>query len=191
MKDLLNTLGFIHKENTKDILIKYYSNHDNYSIEINLEKKIINFGNKIFFNDSKNSIQNITKPEDLVVLECVDRLLQKGYKPQNIILEKVYPTGHGTSGRLDAHILKFNNICTHKLVELYLNRMDLSAYITGQAQPKLNQKNLNQIQIPLPSLQEQQQIVKQIEEIEYRIQTIENELKTLPIKKEEILKKYL
>lgn len=109
MKDLLNTLEFIHKENTKDILIKYYSNHDNYSIEINLEKKIINFGNKIFFNDSKNSIQNITKPEDLVVLECVDRLLQKGYKPQNIILEKVYPTGHGTSGRLDILITDNEN----------------------------------------------------------------------------------
>lgn len=88
MKDLLNTLGFIFKENTKDILIKYYQNHKNYTIEINLEKEIINFGDKIFFNDSKNSIQNIRKPEDLVVLECVDRLLQKGYNPENIILEK-------------------------------------------------------------------------------------------------------
>lgn len=101
MKDILNTIGFTYKENTKDILIKYYPNHENYSLEINLEKKNINFGNKFFFNNSKNSIQNITKAEDLVVLECVDRLLQKGYKPQNIILEKVYPSGHGTSGRLD------------------------------------------------------------------------------------------
>ena len=36
-----------------------------------------------------------------MVLECVDRLLIKGYKPQNIILEKTWPSGHGTSGRLD------------------------------------------------------------------------------------------
>lgn len=109
MVDLLINLGFNYKENTKDVLIKYHLNNEKYSIEVNLEKNIINFGDKIFFNDSKNSIQNINKPEDLVVLECVDRLLQKGYKPQNIILEKVYPTGHGTSGRLDILVTDKNN----------------------------------------------------------------------------------
>lgn len=109
MKDLLISLGFNYKENAKDVLIKQYPNHEKYFIEINLEKNNINFGDKIFFNDSKNSIQNITKPEDLVVLECVNRLLEKGYKPQNIILEKVYPTGHGTSGRLDILVTDKNN----------------------------------------------------------------------------------
>ena len=109
MKDLLISLGFDYKENAKDVLIKPYTNHEKYSIEINLEKNSINFGDKIFFNDSRNSNQNITKPEDLVVLECVDRLLKKGYKPQNIILEKVYPTGHGTSGRLDILITNKDN----------------------------------------------------------------------------------
>ena len=109
MKDLLISLGFDYKENAKDVLIKPYTNHEKYSIEINLEKNNINFGDKIFFNDSRNSNQNITKPEDLVVLECVDRLLKKGYKPQNIILEKVYPTGHGTSGRLDILVTNKDN----------------------------------------------------------------------------------
>ena len=109
MKDLLISLGFDYKENAKDVLIKPYTNHEKYSIEINLEKNSINLGDKIFFNDSRNSNQNITKPEDLVVLECVDRLLKKGYKPQNIILEKVYPTGHGTSGRLDILVTNKDN----------------------------------------------------------------------------------
>ena len=109
MKDLLISLGFDYKENAKDVLIKPYTNHEKYSIEINLEKNNINFGDKIFFNDSRNPNQNITKPEDLVVLECVDRLLKKGYKPQNIILEKVYPTGHGTSGRLDILVTNKDN----------------------------------------------------------------------------------
>ena len=81
MIDLLINLGFSHKENAKDLVIKVYSNQDNYFIEVDLEKNFIYFGNKIFFNDSNNSIQKITKLEDLVVLECVDRLLQKGYKP--------------------------------------------------------------------------------------------------------------
>ena len=30
-----------------------------------------------------------------------EALLEKGYKPQNIILEKTWAAGHGTSGRLD------------------------------------------------------------------------------------------
>ena len=99
--DFITALQFIPQNNSVNIYQKKYSNHDNYSIEIDLENNTIDFGNSIFFNDSKNSIQKITKDEDLVVLECVDRLLEKGYAPKNIILEKVYPSGHGTSGRLD------------------------------------------------------------------------------------------
>lgn len=44
-------------------------------------------------------------------------------------------------------------------VEMYLNSIDLSFYITGAAQPKLNQKNLNMIPIPLPSIERQKKIV--------------------------------
>ena len=59
-----------------------------------------------------------------------------------------------------AHILKFDNYFTRKYVEYYLNSIDLSYYITGGAQPKLNQKNLNRIEIPLPPLEEQERIVQ-------------------------------
>lgn len=96
-KKLLQLLQFLPKENAKDIFIKKYPN--NYAIEIDVAKQIFNYGGKIKVGDK--TTQNITKPEDWVVLECVDRLLTKGYKPQNIQLEKIYPSGHGTSGRLD------------------------------------------------------------------------------------------
>lgn len=109
MIDLLKNLGFIYKNNTENVLEKKYSNHQNYSIQFDIEKEIITYGDKIFFNDTKNSIQNIKKTEDLVVLECIDRLLLKGYLPKNIILEKVYPTGHGTSGRLDILVTNKDN----------------------------------------------------------------------------------
>ena len=98
MKNLISNIGFAPKNNAQNIYTKEFSQ---YIIEVDLEKNTINFGSQIFFNDSKNNIQKITKAEDLVVLECIDRLLTKGYKPSNIILEKVYPSGHGTSGRLD------------------------------------------------------------------------------------------
>ena len=62
-----------------------------------------------------------------------------------------------------AHILKFQNQITQKFVEIYINQIDISKFITGMAQPKLNQQALNMIEIPLPSLEVQEQITKSIE----------------------------
>jgi type I restriction-modification system DNA methylase subunit/restriction endonuclease S subunit len=41
---------------------------------------------------------NFSQPENFVVLECVDRLLNKGYLPNDIHLERRYPSGRGASG---------------------------------------------------------------------------------------------
>ena len=58
-----------------------------------------------------------------------------------------------------AHVLRFETYATRRYVEFYLNSIDLSPWISGGAQPKLNQKSLNKINIPLPSLAEQKRIV--------------------------------
>ena len=58
-----------------------------------------------------------------------------------------------------AHVLKFNFAELQKYVEIYLNSIDLSKYISGGAQPKLNQDNLNRIPIPVPSDDEVKRIV--------------------------------
>ena len=97
MKDLLQVIGFQPKENAKDIFIKKYP--DGYIIEIDFHKEIIKYGDKIIC-ESKTT-QNFSQSENFVVLECVNRLLVKGYKPENITLEKTWAAGHGTSGRLD------------------------------------------------------------------------------------------
>ena len=89
-------LGFVPKNGTNGIYHKMYLD---YAIEIDFEKQSINYGSAITA-DSKTT-QNFLDAENFVVLECVDRLLIKGYKPQNIVLEKTWPSGHGTSGRLD------------------------------------------------------------------------------------------
>jgi type I restriction enzyme M protein len=99
MSDKTNVkiLGFEPKEHASDMYIKKYA--DNYAIEIDFAKNTLYFGGKICIGDK--TTHKITKPEDWVVLECVNRLLEKGYKPENIQLEKVYPAGHGFSARLD------------------------------------------------------------------------------------------
>ncbi len=58
-----------------------------------------------------------------------------------------------------AHVLQFNSYTERKLIEIYLNSIDLTPYISGGAQPKLNQANLNKIPIPVPPLEEQARIV--------------------------------
>ncbi|MCL2738695.1 MAG: N-6 DNA methylase, partial [Bacteroidales bacterium] len=94
---LVKGLGFVPKENALGIFIKKYS--DGYCIEVDCAKSKINYGEKI--QSDARTTQNFSQLENFVVLECVNRLLEKGYKPENIILEKTWSAGHGTSGRLD------------------------------------------------------------------------------------------
>ncbi len=99
IKELLKCLNYIPKDGTNNVYIKNYSAHNNYKIEVDFNNKKINYGDKIVIGNATTS--NFSKPENFVVLECVNRLLEKGYKPQNIELEKIYPAGHGHSGNLD------------------------------------------------------------------------------------------
>ena len=86
-----------------------------------------------------------------------------------------------------AHVLKFDRYETRRFVEFYLNSIDLAPYISGGAQPKLNQKNLNRIEIPLPSQERQKYIV----EILDRFDTICNDLTSgLPAEIEARQKQY-
>lgn len=81
----------------------------------------------------------------------------------NLVVRKT-PIAFSISGKTwvnnHAHVLKFDNMINQKFVNYYLNYLDLSPYITGAAQPKLNQQNLNNIKIPYPSLEIQSRIVQ-------------------------------
>lgn len=98
VKGFIEKLGFIPKNSTVGIYEKRYSQH-NYSLEVDFTKEQICYGDLI--KSDCRTTQNFSQAENWVVLECVNRLLEKGYKPQNIILEKTWAAGHGTSGRLD------------------------------------------------------------------------------------------
>lgn len=108
LKKSLVRLGFIEKEiNFYEININGYiisidiSNEENQIISSN-----INYGNKIIVEHG--GITNFTKKESLVQLECVIRLLKKGYNPEEIELEKTYRLGHKDKGRLDVLVKKDN-----------------------------------------------------------------------------------
>ncbi|MBS0646509.1 MAG: restriction endonuclease subunit S [Verrucomicrobia bacterium] len=105
-RKFIEAFGFKPKENAQDIFERKFPQFGNYALEVDFGKKAINYGNKITC-DAKTT-QNFSQPENWVVLECVCRLLEKGYKPENICLEKVWPSGHGTSGRLDILVSREN-----------------------------------------------------------------------------------
>ena len=65
-----------------------------------------------------------------------------------------------------AHVLKFDTYTEQKYVEYYLNSIDLTPYISGAAQPKLNKKNLESIPIPNPSFEEKERIVTTLDKFD-------------------------
>lgn len=84
------------------------------------------------------------------------------------LLARSTPIAFSVSGKYwvnnHAHILHFEDRATQRFVEQYLESIKLDEYITGAAQPKLNQKALNTIPILLPkSVNKQAEIVTKIE----------------------------
>lgn len=113
-KDLLRVLGFLPKENAVDVYAKTYPAH-HYTLEVDFKEKKINYGSLI--RSESKTTQNFSQAENWVVLECVDRLLTKGYAPTRIILEKTWPAGHGTSGRLDICVTREKDDSEYLLIE--------------------------------------------------------------------------
>ena len=78
------------------------------------------------------------------------------------LLARTTPIAFLASGRFwvnnHAHVLTFNGRASLSYLQRYLCSIDISSYVTGSAQPKLNQKNLDRIEIPLPPLSEQKRI---------------------------------
>lgn len=64
-----------------------------------------------------------------------------------------------------AHVLDFLDDITKTYMKYCLNTIDIKPFISGGFQPKLNQANLNLMQIPLPPLNEQEQIVAKLGEL--------------------------
>ena len=106
LKELVVVLGFLPQDGTSGIYLKTYSSHDAYPIYVDFNKEKIDYAHESIPMDRRIllgdlSTSNFSHPENIVVLECVDRLLEKGYAPHCLELEKVYPSGRGHSGRLD------------------------------------------------------------------------------------------
>jgi type I restriction enzyme S subunit len=64
-----------------------------------------------------------------------------------------------------AHVLDGISEDLLRYIELHINGINLEPYVTGSAQPKMNQAKMNSIPIALPPLAEQKRIVAKVDEL--------------------------
>lgn len=85
------------------------------------------------------------------------------------LLARTYPIAFSISGKSwvnnHAHVLRFEDRTDQEFVRLYLESISLKPFVSGMAQPKLNQKALNKIPIPFPDAAIRQDIVEEAERI--------------------------
>jgi hypothetical protein len=95
-------LGFsADGQEVSDVLHKSYGENGEV-IRIDFSKQSIDYPKLHGFKVNRDDTCNFSSSENAVVLECVHRLLEKGYKPQHIELEPEWKLGHGgKSGRAD------------------------------------------------------------------------------------------
>jgi len=91
LPQLLDQLGFSKGSPTRTLTLD-----DDVTVNINTAEKRIEYPRLIKIRAEQ--ILNFNKNENFVVLECVVRLLRKGYKPEHIELEPRWQVGHGGSG---------------------------------------------------------------------------------------------
>ena len=74
-----------------------------------------------------------------------------------------------------AHVLDAGTELQLRYVESYINSINLERYLTGSAQPKLNQDRMNTILIPVPPLPEQRRIVDALDKYLTLVDEIERD----------------
>lgn len=102
LKDLLKYLGY---EEDKGNCIYHFKNF-NYEITVDFINEKILYPTDKGLIVNENQTTNFSDNENFVVLECVHRLLEKGYKPSHIEIEKKWSLGHlQKSGHADICVM--------------------------------------------------------------------------------------
>ena len=143
------------------------------------------FGNLVFNRDSERIPLSVSERKGLAkkydyygasgVIDKVDRplfnipLLLVGEDGANLI-NRSTPIAFIAKGEYwvnnHAHVIDCRRLLELEYLCLYINAIPLTPYVTGTAQPKMNQEKMNSILIAVPPTDEQRRIVKKYNEIE-------------------------
>lgn len=100
----------------------------------------------------------------LILAEDGENLKSRKQPIAQIVSGKFWLNNH-------AHIMQVNEKADLRVLAALLNMIDVSGYITGSAQPKLNQENMSRIKITLPPLSEQKKIAGILSSFDEKIET--------------------
>ena len=99
LKQLLSLLGY--KEVSPKRFKREFASFD-CSLEVDFESEKLIYPQDKGLKVNDDTTSNFEHPENFVVFECVNRLLEKGYRPEHIELEKKWLLGHeAKSGKAD------------------------------------------------------------------------------------------
>ncbi len=107
----LAKLNFSLKDGEENSYVRIFPKLNNYEIRVSVDEKSftkseIDYGEEI--KKGNKTTCNFSKQENFVVLDCVCRLLDQGYLPEYIELEKNWKLGHKEKGGLDILIVDQN-----------------------------------------------------------------------------------
>ncbi|MEY8496089.1 N-6 DNA methylase [Lachnospiraceae bacterium 29-91] len=90
---MIQAIGYIRSEKA-NVYEKKYAQYDCViKVDFNGSGSII-YPEEKGMSITRKTTCNFSEPENFVVLECITRLLDKGYRPEHIELEKEWPLGH-------------------------------------------------------------------------------------------------
>jgi type I restriction enzyme S subunit len=141
-------------------------NHDNKRIPLsakqreNIEKKYPYYGAQGIIDYVDDYL---FEGKYLLIAEDGENLRSRKQPIATIVEGKFWVNNH-------AHIVTSNKLSNLEFLCFWLNSNDISEYITGSAQPKLNQNNMNLIPLPDFSKEEQDRIAGKLCVYEKKIQ---------------------
>lgn len=115
LKKVLAELQYTSSK-TRNIYIKEYPVYG-YAIKVDFDHKKITYPESNGMTIHRKTTCNFSDNENFVVLECITNLLDKGYKPEHIELEKPMPGGHDDTGGYCDILVKDNDGKTFLLIE--------------------------------------------------------------------------
>lgn len=97
LEAMLIAIGYIQSTRAK-VFEKKYAQFD-CAIEVDFNGSgSINYPEDKGMKITRKTTCNFSQPENFVVLECITRLMDKGYRPEHIELEKEWTLGHSDKG---------------------------------------------------------------------------------------------
>ncbi|MBT3591408.1 MAG: restriction endonuclease subunit S, partial [Candidatus Nitrosopelagicus sp.] len=150
-------------------------NHDGERIPVNAKNRESMKGKYPYYGAS-GIIDYVNKPifngKYLLIGEDGANLISRSVPLAFIAEGKFWVNNH-------AHILTTWGDIPLEFLSNYINSVRLTKWITGTAQPKLNQNNLKKIPVPVSPLEEQREIILQIEQGFSLIKNTENITNTM------------